>query len=95
MTTKVIKCRIAVGKNAYLPQARVNALTNKLGSVNDTPWGFRCGTCKQEFGGTEVSVGLDLRTVSCSNCYSDDMYLIAIRISVPEDWELHGGRRQE
>lgn len=91
MTTSIVKCRIAVGKNAYLPYAKMNGLGNRLGSVSNTPWSFRCNTCKQVYG--EMSTTSDLCTVSCSNCYSDDMFLTEIQINVPDDWEVNGGVR--
>jgi hypothetical protein len=91
MTESVIKCRILVGKNGTRAQAAVNQAAESYGAVFVEPDKFFCDDCRTEYSGCITSTGGDLKIVSCSNCYGDNVYLTALRISVPEDWEVSGG----
>ena len=89
MKTAIIKCSIEAGKFAENPIRQMIRRGDKLGAVNTDPHEFRCVECRLRW---EADGWCDLRTVVCSNCYSDKVRLAAIRIEVPDDWEAGGGR---
>ena len=92
MTSHILRCRIRVGKNGDRPRERMwrSAERQRRGAVSIQPWAFRCLSCGCEWGDTAISVGCDLKAVSCSNCYSDDVLLTAFRIEIPERHEVRG-----
>lgn len=93
MTTKIIDCHIRIGCKAKNPRAAVERAAERHGAVDWTGWEIVCGdrTCRMSGGtGSELSVGMDLKTVSCSNCYGDDVWLTKIRLQIPDRWEVDG-----
>lgn len=89
MTEHVIACYIKVGKEAKEPIARMMRVGNDHGSVNTRPEWFKCHDCKIKWSARYAQI--DLRTISCSNCYSDNIRLLRLRINVPEPHELNPG----
>ena len=85
MTTAIIKCSIQAGKFSKNPIRQMVKRGEQLGAVATDPWEFRCSDCRLRW---EVSPMTDIRTVVCSNCYSDKVRLTAIRIEVLDDWNL-------
>ncbi len=84
MTTRIMQCSIAVGCKSRNPRAKIDKLTKDSGAFLVSPWGFLCIDCQTEWGDTAISVSTDIRTVSCSNCYSDRVVLTAVRLTIPD-----------
>ncbi len=90
MTTRIVECSILVGKHAQHLEKKMTGVAKSTGAAFLSPWKFECRQCKAAFGGTEIDAAVDLKTVSCSNCYSDLVFMKAIRVQIPEDWEVNG-----
>jgi transcription elongation factor Elf1 len=84
MLTKYVDTNIRVGIYAKRPTRNMVATAKRHNYNAVYPWRFRCSFCGQEWEGCEISVGVDLANVSCSNCYSDAVRLTQIKIEVCE-----------
>lgn len=82
MTTHLVRCSILVGKAATDPNREMDELGASHGSASTHSSKYRCKSCGQEYNSSEMGSD-DLRSISCSNCYSDNVLLIEIEIGVP------------
>jgi Zn finger protein HypA/HybF involved in hydrogenase expression len=90
MTHAIIKCSIEAGKFAANPIRQMVRRGEQLGAIATDPLEFRCSDCRLRW---EADTFTDVRTVVCSNCYSDKVRMTAIRIEVRDDWKLEDWRR--
>ena len=77
--TRIVKCNVRCGKFAKSPIKQMIRAGGRYGSRGTDPWGFRCAGCRCEWDGLPLA---DIREVSCSNCYGDNIRLVAIRIEI-------------
>ncbi len=92
----ILPCKIRVGKTGLkYPIAAMWRVADKEypGGFGVDPLRFWCRDCKTTWGGYELTVGVDAKTVSCSNCYSDNITLTEIRFtrSMPKDEGVERG----
>lgn len=84
----VVPCNIAIGKHNPGSYREMLTFADKKGSVNTLPLEFRCSDCGVRWQASSETI--DVRMVSCSNCYSDHVRLTAIKISVPDLSDIDG-----
>lgn len=89
METTIVICKIKVGLNAKTPLNSMCKSALKYNYNAVWPWEFVCKDCKTRWGGAYISVDVDMKKVSCSNCYSDNIILTKYKIEVctKEDFE--------
>lgn len=86
---KIVRCKIRIGKHgAKQPIDRMwKSLTVQQRAIT---WGVDahlavCNRCGQEI---DLNGDVNLRDVSCSNCYSDTINLTAIKLWQPTQDEI-------
>lgn len=81
----IVACRIPVGANGTAePTSAISRLADQRhpGWFGVEPETARCMDCGLAWS-PSIPCGLDLKSVSCSNCYSDNVMLVAIRVEMP------------
>jgi hypothetical protein len=83
--TRIVECRIKVGKDAPAPNWCMQRTADRHfpGWFGVRPADCRCLDCGQELGEPSIPDGLNLRSISCSNCYSDRVILTKIAVEIP------------
>lgn len=78
---RTIRCRIRIGKNARAPLKQMRRAADKKhpGWFGIDPETVRCGDCGCKW---DTSSLAQVETVSCSNCYSDNVWLTALRVEM-------------
>lgn len=77
VTRKLARVKIPIGKNAQEPIRRMVRYMNRRGADAVSPFKVECVECKLKW---EVCRSADLRTVSCSNCYGDNVRLVVVKL---------------
>lgn len=88
MCNTIVETRILVGKRARNPLRKMYQEVKKWNYQDVRPWKFECRSCHTEWGGHTISVGTDLKQVSCSTCYGDNVVMTLIKVTVLEDKDL-------
>lgn len=76
-----VESRIKVGKRSIMPKDEMIRLASQMypGWFGVDPSEFHCADCGCTW---EVGVGTELGTASCSNCYSDNVFMTAITVTM-------------
>lgn len=87
--TCIFQCRIlAHGKNVF---RKINWIATHLHADAADPWEYECRRCHQTWGDAVLT---DPHQVACSNCYSDNIVLVKLRLAF-QNWGEHNGGVKE
>lgn len=83
MNTSIIQTNVRCGMRGT--PARLWKLTEAEGAEQVEPVRYRCSSCHQEWKQEDFSGGQELDTVSCSNCYSSNVRIVAVKLIFLEE----------
>ncbi len=74
-----VQCSVRCGAGS---KKRLNALANKHGAIMVHGGEYYCKCCQARWNWKDFSGFMDPTTVSCSNCYSDNVLIVTARMHV-------------